>query len=348
MLDITNCNIEKLSIHLVGNKGNGDELILSKTPPDISDERLRELLGMYFLQSFNNPEFYSFTFTNKDFSLNPLFTFATQVFDDGEAFHRNSRNIAKHLYEISMHPQIKSGDLFVSYITDVVINGEAVDAIGIFKSENRQSFLKVDNESDFALNYDDGISIDKPDKGCLILNTDRDNGLRVCIIDKSNKGGEAQYWRDTFLLLAPVNDDFHATKSYLDVCRTFVTDKLETEYEVNKADKIDFLNKTVDYFKNNETFEEDEFLNTVFQDKSVIQSFNNFKNEYASAKEVEFDDSFSISSNAVKKQARVFKSVLKLDKNFHVYIHGDKDLIEKGYDEKVGKHFYKIYFDQEA
>jgi len=60
-----------------------------------------------------------------------------------------------------------------------------------------------------------------------------------------------------------------------------------------------------------------------------------------------FDDEFSISTNAVKKQSRVFKSVLKLDKNFHVYIHGNKDLIEKGFDSGMGMHYYKIYFEEE-
>ena len=63
--------------------------------------------------------------------------------------------------------------------------------------------------------------------------------------------------------------------------------------------------------------------------------------------EIELPDRFDISTQAVKKQNRVFKSVLKLDKNFHVYIHGDKSLIERGYDEKTGKKFYKIYYDEE-
>jgi hypothetical protein len=57
-------------------------------------------------------------------------------------------------------------------------------------------------------------------------------------------------------------------------------------------------------------------------------------------------DSFSISTAAVKKQARVFKSVLKLDKNFHIYIHGNRDLIEQGM-EPDGRKFYKIYFREE-
>ena len=48
----------------------------------------------------------------------------------------------------------------------------------------------------------------------------------------------------------------------------------------------------------------------------------------------------------MKKQARVFKSVLKLDKNFHIYIHGDRNRIERGVDEQ-GRKYYKIYYDQE-
>ena len=61
---------------------------------------------------------------------------------------------------------------------------------------------------------------------------------------------------------------------------------------------------------------------------------------------LDLDDRFTISADAVKKQARVFKSVLKLDKNFHIYIHGDRNKIERGVDE-AGRKFYKIYYEQE-
>jgi hypothetical protein len=52
------------------------------------------------------------------------------------------------------------------------------------------------------------------------------------------------------------------------------------------------------------------------------------------------------SESAVKKQARVFKSVIKLDKNFHIYVHGNRELIEQGTDEK-GK-YYKVYYKEES
>jgi hypothetical protein len=57
-------------------------------------------------------------------------------------------------------------------------------------------------------------------------------------------------------------------------------------------------------------------------------------------------DNFKISQQAVKKQARVFKSVLKLDRNFHIYIHGDRELIQQGV-ERDGRKYYKIYYNEE-
>ncbi|MDR0687903.1 MAG: nucleoid-associated protein, partial [Prevotellaceae bacterium] len=56
---------------------------------------------------------------------------------------------------------------------------------------------------------------------------------------------------------------------------------------------------------------------------------------------------FGISEAAVKRQARVLKSVIKLDKNFHIYVHGRREYITRGYDEKTGLHFYQLFFREE-
>jgi hypothetical protein len=77
----------------------------------------------------------------------------------------------------------------------------------------------------------------------------------------------------------------------------------------------------------------------------VIQSFNQYKKDYQQEYELDLADDFSISESAVKKQSRVFKSVIKLDKNFHIYVHGNRNLIEQGADNN-GK-FYKIYYEEE-
>ncbi len=118
-------------------------------------------------------------------------------------------------------------------------------------------------------------------------------------------------------------------------------------FKVSKAEKIDFLNRSVKYFKSHTAFDKKEFEKEVFQDLGIIKSFHNFDINYRQENEIELTDSFDISPQAVKKQARVFKSVLKLDKNFHIYIHGSREKIERGVDDD-GRKYYKIYYDQES
>jgi hypothetical protein len=122
---------------------------------------------------------------------------------------------------------------------------------------------------------------------------------------------------------------------------------MSDEFQVSKADKIDLLNRSMNFFKSKDQFDKHEFEEEVLEDPSVIESFRNYERT-ASGREDDRADNFEISAQAVKKQVRVFKSVLKLDKNFHIYIHGNRELIERGFDEHTNKHYYKIYFDQEA
>jgi 37-kD nucleoid-associated bacterial protein len=347
MLEFLNCSIDKIIVHKVGNKTNQDDLQLSKTLLEAEDEKLKDLLIRYFLHPFSQSEFNSFTFSNEDFTLNPLYQFATKVFDNKNSFTENSIHIAKHLFEIAIHPQIKSGDLFIVTFSNIILGGERLSGLGIFKSENKQPFLKLDRQSDdYYLHYEDGINIEKLDKGCLILNTDKDSGYKVCVVDKSSKAGEAQFWREAFLNIKPFKDEYHFTKQFLNITKNYVTLQLDEEFEVNKADKIDLLNRSVDYFKTHESFDKKEFEKDVLQDTGIIKSFRKYDESYREDNNLELADNFEISSQAVKKQARVFKSVLKLDKNFHIYIHGDRELIEQGID-KDGRKYYKIYYKEE-
>jgi hypothetical protein len=166
------------------------------------------------------------------------------------------------------------------------------------------------------------------------------------VIDKTSRGGEAQFWKDSFLQLKPCSDDFHFTKKFLDITRNYVTKQLDEEFEVTKADKIDLLNRSVEYFKTRDNFDKQQFESEVLQDEGMIQSFRKFDTTYREQHDIPETDSFEISPQAVKKQERIFKSVLKLDKNFHIYIHGNRKLIEQGV-EKDGRKFYKIYFEEE-
>jgi hypothetical protein len=176
---------------------------------------------------------------------------------------------------------------------------------------------------------------------------EKDNGYVLSIIDNTNKGSEAQYWKDNFLSVQPKKNEYHQTNQFLGIAKQFVTKQLDEDFEVSKTDKIDFLNRSVNYFKKNETFDKQEFEEQVFGDSNVIESFRKFDQTYRQENELELSDNFEISAQAVKKQARVFKNVLKLDKNFHIYIHGNREMIEQGIDEN-GRKYYKIYYEEET
>lgn len=349
MVTFFEASLAQLSIHRVGNKLQDEFYVLSDNSLQIEDELLSNLLMQYYLKPFEKVnEVYRFMHSS-DMNLNELFHFSTETFKEKGRFHEVSQQITKYLYDLTNHPKIKSGELYVAYFNNVQLEGELLDAIGIFKSETKETYLKVyPEDSGFNLGYEqDGINIQKLDKGCLIFNTEKEEGFKVLVVDQTNRAGEAVYWKDEFLQLKIRNDSFNQTNNTLSVYKSFVTNKLEDDFEMNKADKIDLLNRSMKYFKEKESFELDEFSNEVLGNPQAIESFKNFKQNFEKEFDTEIADSFDISSPAVKKQARVFKSVLKLDKNFHIYIHGNKELIEKGFDDDKSMNFYKVYFKEE-
>jgi len=310
-------------------------------------DTLKKLLLTYFLSNFNTPEYYTFTFSNEDFTLNPIFKFAKGIFDNSDTQHQNSMDIAKHLYAAaSQHPTYKSGDLYVAHFSGVTIENKSLDAIGIFKSENKETYLKLRRAANqFKLGAEEGINIRKLDRGCLILNVEQEEGYKILIVDNANKS-DAQFWKHDFLNVKPWSDAFHHTHNFMNLTRQYVGDQLEEEFSVSKADKIDLLNRSMNFFKSREQFNQNEFEAEVLADASVIESFRKYERTFMT--DADIADNFEISAQAVKRQVRVFKSVLKLDKNFHIYIHGNRELIEKGFDDVKKRHYYKIYFDQES
>ena len=340
----------QLIVHWVGNSSLEERYVISETPVSC-DEVLQSILTQYFLKSFQNVnEVYRFYHSSDELEMNEMFTYASRIFEERSNFAENSAGIAKHLYEQQRHPKIKGGELYVALFDNLQIEGEVYQAVGVFKSENKETYLKAQPEpSGIAIQYEQqAININKLDKGCLIFDCDKEEGFKVCIIDNTNKSNEALYWTDEFLKVTVRKDEFQHTNNYLSMCKTFVTEKLDQEFEMNKADKIDLLNRSMSYFKEKETFVEDEFAELVLGNDRAISSFKNYKQEFEERFDVELAGSFDISAQAVKKQARVFKSVLKLDRNFHIYIHGDRELIEKGFDDEKGMNYYKVFYKDES
>jgi len=341
MFNLQDIQIDNVITHYIGSKAEDEGTRTSDSELEADDNTL-DVLKQYFLNPFKPEEYFHL---DKD---ETMYSHINEIFKDKEKFVEKSVSISNYLYQESEHPKIKAGELYIVYFSNGIIDGEVVDTIGIFKSESKDTFLRVKSFSGgFDIVPETGVNVNKLDKGCLIFNTEADQGYLVSIVDSSGKGADAQYWRNSFLHLKPRRDDYYKTRSYLDMCKSFVVEQAPKEFEVTKADQADFLNKSANFFKSNQEFDLQSFTQEVIPQPEIAESFKEYKKQYETEKDVKLEEEFSISLPAVKKQAKIFKNVIKLDKNFHIYVHGNREFIVKGFDEATGMHYYQLYFKEE-
>src|SRR5690606_1783246 len=134
MINLYLTQIESLSIHRIGNKSKNEGTFLSEQPYQLNDE-LNELLKEFFFRPFREKEENYFRFDHEvDLEYNELYNIATEVFDNPDNIHQQSQRITKHLYDQSYHPHIRSGGVYIAYLSDVVSCNEKMGAIEIFHS----------------------------------------------------------------------------------------------------------------------------------------------------------------------------------------------------------------------
>jgi len=343
MLNFSQAELARLSIHQVGNKSNEEGVIAAQEEVDF-DQDIASLLISYFTRPFKGQEFYNFTHES-DLNLNEVYTYAKSIFHDPNSHHLQSVNLVKHLYEHSDHPQIKSGELYVAYFDNCYLHEELVEVVGIFKSEQKETFLKVFPQGrSFAVSHEDGININKLDKGCLIINDQQEKGYKVMLVDHTNKH-DAQYWKEKFLQVSPQQDDYYHTKNYLQMCKSFAAEAFP---EADRIDQVSLEQQSAKFFSEEDLFDKHSFAEKVLQEPEIIDAFENYKDEYQQRNDIQVYDEFDINSDAVKKLKRVFKSVIKLDKNFHIYVHGNRNMIRKGFDEESKLNFYQVFYHEES
>ena len=212
-------SIQQVILHRVGNQATEEGYVLSAEPLRLT-EQLQDLLIRYFLTPFKGEEYYHLSDSPELASQaeddaprsNPVYDSAQAIFDNPDNLLEESKLLARQLYGASTHPNIKGGELFVVYFSECQLFGETMDAVGLFKSENKESFLRVlhDEEqwstreddpsaqSQYRLEAQQGINPNKLDKGAIIFNSEADKGYIVSVVDATNRGLDAQYWKDTY------------------------------------------------------------------------------------------------------------------------------------------------------
>lgn len=340
MIDYTHTTIEKLIIHHIA-KEEGNSIISDKEIKEINETDF-SILNDIFLKPFTKNAI-TYEFTHEiDLDMNVLSRISNTI-SKADDFVKSSQNIFKHLKAVSKHPNIKDGDLIVVQYDKLIIKDAQYKAYGIYKIETKNKYIETQaiNNNQIGIHFKEGIGSGKLDKASLIVFTD--DKPTVFIID--NVAVETEYWKNDFLKISYKNDYVNHTNSVLSMTKSFIKEQVAEEFEISKTDQIDLLNRSIDYFKNNESYKEEEFEEIVLHDSNVINSYRAYKETTFQGSDLAPTDEFEIAQQVVKKQASSFKSVLKLDRNFHIYIHGDRNLISQGVDEN-GDKYYKIYYQE--
>ncbi len=349
MINLFNTQIENLSIHRVGNKSRNEAIFLSDAAFKLNDE-IVPLLKEYFLKAFREKEENYFQFAHDvDLEFNELYKMVTQIFETPTASHDISKKITLHLFEQSNHPHIKNGEVYIAHLTNLSIDGNVVDAVGIFKSELQTDFLQFEEKgSQLEMILQQGINLGKLDKGCLIFNYKKEEGYKILSVDSNRY--DARYWLEHFLSVTAFEDENFMTKKYLKFCQNFAKDVVFPAED--KKEEVMFMNRSVNYFAKNDLFEESNFLNEVLDNPDLIPEFKNYKVDKGQKYSIEDVTSFPIANAAVSDARKSIKNVINLDT--HIQIRMDfinpesaEKYVEKGWDEEKQMYYYLVYFNKE-
>lgn len=189
--------------------------------------------------------------------------------------------------------------------------------------------------------------------GCKSVDDDRTPPAGVWIVfpfqhDWTQWGVTAALQHREFVLPLGIPQGFSysaASQTGFGGAKSFVTNELPKIGTVSKTEQIGLLNKALQYFKDHDTFDLDNFTEEVIAKPEIVENFQNFKSDFESSNDFRIDRKFQISETAIKKQQRAYRRAINLDKKIQIIINGNSDCVEKGLDSRGT--FYKIYYNNE-
>lgn len=333
-------SIDKVTIQVVGNKTLGDGISFANNTTDCSDIFLH--IKTLLTNTFKVQEEKRFDFVGA-LDLNPVYKFSSAIFDDLELFISQSQNLARYLYDQSLHPNIKSGDFFVIHglfsVDDI-----NKDGLVFLKSENKEVLISTRNDGkNITATPVYGMSLRKLDKGCIILNDCRDEGYRVLTIDKTNNGTDAHYWTESFLHVVDRNDDFHSTLQLNDMCTGFLR-HIQKNESVQDCAKV--AKNVSSLFSSGKSLTFEQFENALAPTEDMKQQLVTYKQQYENQHGA-LPTAFIPVSSAIKRKPVNRMNSFKAGSDFEIKILNPNAEILSGYDEERGMRYYKLYLNEE-
>lgn len=341
--------LKKSIIHKVGNKFNDTKNAFSDSTINLDDVTYDLLLPFTLKPFVSATENFRFNH-HANIELNELNNYSQKLFDNEEDFVDLSKHIVLHLYEQSNSAQIKTGDVLICLFDNIQYEDQFVQGLGIYKIETKTEFFQTYLENgDYDIVVQKGIQSKKVDKGCLIIDSSDAEGKLVFSVD--NNSYDAQYWIRQFLNIKYPDDHNQHTKNYMEMCREFSKEVLQPQY--GGQEHSNFLVKTVDFFKEHEIVNVEDFKDDVFEEDDQIELFEAFKKSYESENKILLRNQFEVSAPVLKKQKQKIKTEINLDTHIKIKIDVDapdatSEYLERGYDEVKKMHFYKVYFNAES
>jgi len=334
MLEVSESKLMQYVMHYVS-----DGLVLGHEvfpQPEVMLEAAFTQLAFHKLDLEQQYDFFHET----DIGFNEVYTYVKSIFDNHHSFLEQSKNIAQHLHSVSQHPNIKSGELFVGLFENCIWNNEVKTALAIVKIDEKELFLDVKNDQNkMIVNGIDGINVKKINNVVVIVDLGQDEMPAVFL--KTKKKEDVVYWQERFLKLKVADESFHKTNLALTECKKYII----KEDSYTNTDKLGFLNKTLEYFRKEEKFQVDDYIETVFEAADEVQKdiLINTVKPYET----------KISESGIVKAEKSYKRKIKLDSNIEIQVNVSdiaqvNELIEVGYDEVTNRKFYKIYFEEET
>lgn len=348
MLNTKRTIINKVTLQKIGSKQR-EELNFLATGEIKLTEKEENALHKFFLSSVKTSMELNKFAHHINIDYNTVYDLTKKYFGQQKDFITYSNEVLNHLYQKSTHPQIKTGELFIVEFQDLEYNDIITPAIGIFKIEKKIEYLNF-NHSEDAIDFiiDKGVKLQKIDKGCLIINTEEEDGYRILSVD--NNSYDASYWKNDFLGLEEVKNDSFQTKHYLNMISEFSANLIDDNDTLVQKD---FINQTMRVFNENEFINSDILKEELLEPFEITEKFEEYKQEYKQINNVDLEASFNVEQTTFKKVKKKIKSEINLDTKIQIKIDSNeidtvKENLEKGFDEEKKMHYYKVYFNEEV
>ena len=351
-LGFEDVRIAGLVLAKVGNPSRDEPLQTSKQVLLVEDED-QGMLSSIFLRPFKSLGMQGHRFHHHtSLEKHELNECAAAVLGDEAALLERGCEVAKRLYSKSSHPNIKSGDLCISLIDGLEIEGEKKRAICILKSESVTPFLSISaKDGDLQLSTEQGINPEKIDKGCLILDHCAGKGYYVLTFDRA--GSESRFWVRDFLGVVPISDPTLMTKKVAEMAMAAVaSDGAEVDDDSPPWKVNDSAKEALSYFDGKKKFSLQEFEEQALRTPQAKAKFAAERKRVEEEEGVKVADAFDISKRDVVKAKKGMKSVMKLDTGVEIrlkpkVVDNPDTVLEKGFDEAKGMKFIKVYYNKD-